>query len=46
MPRFYEVTKLVSTDDKVLGTIIGDVDGITLGLDVVTDLGFLHGSFY
>ena len=31
-----EGIKLGSTDGKVIGTIFGDVDGITLELDVVT----------
>ena len=29
-----------STDCKVLDTILGDVDGITLGADVVTRLEY------
>ena len=31
-----EGIKLVSNDGKVLGTILGNLDGITLGLDVGT----------
>ena len=41
-----EGIKLRSTDDKVFGTILGNVDRITLGLDIGTELGFLDGSFY
>ena len=41
-----EDIKLVSTDGKVHVTIIGNVDVITLGLDVGTDMGsFLDGLF-
>ena len=29
----------------MLSTILGNVDGITLGLDIGTELGFVHGSF-
>ena len=35
---------LVSTDGKVLGYIIGKVDGIKLRLDCVIELGSLDGS--
>ena len=35
--------KLVYTDGKIIGSILRDVDGITLGLDVGTDLGSLDG---
>ena len=35
-----EVIKLGSTDGKVLCTILGTVDGITLGLDIVTGRDF------
>ena len=38
--------KLGSTDVKVLGTILVNIDGITLGLDIGTELGSLDGSFY
>ena len=41
-----EGIKLLSTDGKMLGTIRVNVYGITLGLDVGTELGFLDGSFY
>ena len=41
-----KVTKLGSTDDKVLDTIIGNAYGITLGIDVERELGSLDGSFY
>ena len=40
-----EVVKLVSTDGKVLRTILGNVDRITLDIDVGTELGSLDGSF-
>ena len=40
-----EDIKLVSTDGKVHVTIIGNVDVITLGLDVGTDMGSLDVSF-
>ena len=35
-----------STVGKFLGTILRYVDGITLGHDVVTELGSLDGSIY
>ena len=41
-----EGIKLVSTDGKVLGTILINVYGITLGTDVGTEMGSLDGSFY
>ena len=34
-----------SNDGKVFGTILGNVDRITLGLKIGTELGFLYGSF-
>ena len=34
-----EVIKLRCSDGKVLGTILGNLDGIILGLDVGTYLG-------
>ena len=37
--------KLGSTDGKVLGTVLVNIDGITLVLDIGTELGFLDGSF-
>ena len=37
--------KLGYTDGKVLGTILENTDRITLGLDIVTELGSLDGSF-
>ena len=40
-----EGIKMGSTDDKVFGNIIGNVDIITLGLYIGTELGFLDGSF-
>ena len=39
----YEGIELGCNDGKVLGTILGNVYGITLGLDIVTELGFLDG---
>ena len=40
-----EVIKLGSTDGKVLGTILGNVDRIKLRIDVGIELGSLDGSF-
>ena len=40
-----EGIKLGSTDGKVLGIILVNVYGITLGLDVATELGFLEEFF-
>ena len=40
-----EVIKIGSTDGKVIGTILVNVDGITLGLDIGTNLGSIYGSF-
>ena len=40
-----EGIKLVSNDGKVLGTIPGNVDVITLRIDIGTDLGSLDVSF-
>ena len=40
-----EGIKLVTTDSKVLGTLLENVDGITLRLDVGTELGYLDGPF-
>ena len=34
-----------STDGKVLDTILVNLDGTILGIDVVTDLGSLDGTF-
>ena len=42
---FDEGIKLGLFDGKVLGTILGNADGITLRLDVGTELGYLDGSF-
>ena len=42
---FYEVVKLGLFDGEVIGTILGDVGGITLGIDVVIELVSLDGSF-
>ena len=41
----FEVIKLVSTNSKVLGTILEDIDEITLGIDIETYLSSLYGSF-
>ena len=40
-----EGIKLGCTDGKVLGTILVNVDGIILGIDVGTYLGSLDGYF-
>ena len=40
-----EGIKLVSTDCKVLGAILGDVDGLKFGLNFGTELGSLYGFF-
>ena len=39
------VIKLVSTDVKVLGTILVNFDKIKIGLDVETNLVYLDGYF-
>ena len=39
MPGSEEVIKLACTDGKAFGTILGSVDGITLGLDVGSEHG-------
>ena len=39
-----EGIKLGYTDSEVIDTILVDVDGITLGIDVVTELSSLDGS--
>ena len=40
-----EGIKMGSTDGKAFGTILGNVDRITLGINIGTDLGFLDVSF-
>ena len=40
-----EVIILGLFDGKVLGTILRNVDGITLALDVGTNMGYLYESF-
>ena len=40
-----EYTKLILSDGKMLGTIPGNVYGIALEFDVVSELGSLDGSF-
>ena len=40
-----EGIKMGSNDNKALGPILGNVDVITLGIDVVTELGSLDESF-
>ena len=40
-----EDIKLGLSDGKVIGTILGNVDGITLGIDVRTEMDYLDGSF-
>ena len=42
---FYFWIKLGLSYGKVLGTVIGNVDVITLGINVETELGSLDGSF-
>ena len=39
-----EGIKLVISDGEVIDTILGNVDGITLGIGVGTELGSLDGS--
>ena len=39
-----EDIKLETTDAKLLETILGNVNGITLGIDVGAELDFLDGS--
>ena len=41
----YEGIKLGSNHVKVIGAILVNVDGITLGIGVGIDLGSLYGSF-
>ena len=41
----YEGVKLVISDGKVIDTILGNVDVITLGIDCGTELGYLDGCF-
>ena len=40
-----EGIKLVCTGGKDIDTLFGNVDGTTIGLDVVTELVSLDGSF-
>ena len=40
-----EGINMEDTDGKLLGTIIGNVDDITLSLDVGTNMWSLNGSF-
>ena len=40
-----EGIKLVLSNGKCFGVILGNVDGITIGLDVGTELCYLYGSF-
>ena len=37
--------KLGSTDGKVIDTILGNLDGIALGIDVGNERGYLDGAF-
>ena len=41
----FEVIKLGLSDGKFFVTILGNLDGIILGIDVGTELGSLDGSF-
>ena len=43
MLGYDEGIKIGSTDGKFIGTILGNVDGITLFLDNETELGSLDG---
>ena len=45
MLGFDEGIKLGSTDGKVIGAILVNVDLITLDIDAGTELGLLDGSF-
>ena len=45
VPGSDEGIKLGSTYGKVLGTILVNLDGITLGIYVGTDMGYLDVSF-
>ena len=36
VPRYHEFINLGSTDGKVLGTILVNIDGITPGIDIGT----------
>ena len=40
-----EGIKLGSNDGKLFGTILLNIDRITLGVDIGNELGFLDGSF-
>ena len=40
-----EGIKLVLFYGEVIDTILVNIDGITLGIDVGTELGYLYGSF-
>ena len=40
-----EGIKLESTDVKVIGYVLVNLDGITIGLDVGPELGYLYGLF-
>ena len=42
----YEGTRLGSTDGKVLVTILGNINRITVRIDIRTELGFLDVFFY
>ena len=45
MLGYDECIKLVLSYDIVSDTKLVNVDGITLGLDIRTELGYLDGSF-
>ena len=45
VPESNEGIKLGLFDGKVLDTILGNVDVITIGFDVGTELGSFDGSF-
>ena len=46
MSEYDEGIKFGSTDGNVLGTILGNLDRIKLGIDVGTELGSLDEFFY
>ena len=45
MIGYNECINLRSANSKVLGTILGNVDGFTFGSDVETQMGYLDGYF-
>ena len=45
MTGFDERIKLGLFNGKLIGTILGNIDRVTFGIDVGTELGSLDGSF-